>query len=102
MDSKVAIIQGKHHKIIDFKDADETSITEYMDTLMGLLLSGEKSVLCKNMNLSDKEILEKISKSVERCYKKKHPLSILSPKLELYDPAGDDVYYVASLHRKLL
>ena len=102
MSSKVKIVQGNHYKIIDFKDADEINMTEYMDTLMGLLLSGEKSVLCKNMNLSDKGVLAKISESVERCYKKKHPLSILSPELELYDPAGDDIYYLASLHRKLL
>ena len=100
MTSRITITQWKHHKLIDFKEVNESNATDYMDSLMELLLSGEKSVLCKNMSLSNEGFLSKLSESVERCYKEKHPHSLFSPELELHDPAGDGVYHFASLHRK--
>ena len=88
---------GLQHKVIDFRDID---ITAGMDILMDLLLDNEPSVFCKNLDIDDSEVLDKVSESVKRCYKEKYPDSLLSPELELYDPSGDGVYYLAKLNAR--
>ena len=97
MESSVKIIQGRHSKFLDFKDAD---VTDGMNKLMEILLSGEKHVICKNLDISKKGVLSAISESVDRCYKERYPKSLLSPELELYEPCGD-MTFVVSLNRKL-
>ena len=97
----VNIIKLRNTDVVDFAGVDETTVSGYMEYIMEKLLSGEKSVLCKNLNLSGKGILSKISESVHSCYNKKHPISLFYPEIEFYDPAGDDVYYYVSLHKKL-
>ena len=97
--SKITITKKKYHTILDFTDGN---VKMGMDHLMRLLLNGEKNILCKNLNIADKGVLGIISESVNRCYKEKYPDSNLKPVLELHDPCGDDVYYLAKLHRKLI
>ena len=97
----INIIKLRNIDVINFEGIDETTVPEYIEYIMEKLLSGEKSVLCKNLNLSGKGILSKISESVHSCYNKKHPISLFYPEIEFYDPAGDDVYYYVSLHKKL-
>ena len=86
---------ARPHKIIDFKGID---ITAGMDILMDLLLDNESNIFCKNLDIDDSEVLNKVSESVRRCWKEKYPDSLLSPELELYDPSGDGVYYLAKLN----
>lgn len=88
---------GLQHKVIDFKDID---ITAGMDILMDLLLNNEPNIFCKNLDIDDNDVLNKVSESVKRCYKEKYPDSLLSPELELYDPCGDGVYYLARLNSR--
>ena len=77
-------------KPLDFNCSDVT-----YETLMNLLLSGHKTIVCYNLNIT-----QELGDTVERCYRKKHPLSFKSPYLELYAPCGDDKVYIASLHTK--
>ena len=88
---------GRYHKTIDFKDID---ITVGMDILMDLLLDNELNIFCKNLDIDDSEVLNKVSESVIRRWKEKYPDSLLSPELELYDPSGDGVYYLAKLNAR--
>lgn len=97
----INIIKLRNTDVINFEGIDETTVPEYIEYIMEKLLSGEKKVLCKNLKLSDKGVLLKISETVKSCYNKKHPVSLFYPEIEFYDPAGDDVYYYVSLHKKL-
>lgn len=72
-------------KFLDFNEPDVST-----DSLLELLMSGEKTVMCKNIDIYNKEIQKNLTDSVEK-YK--------SPMLEFYDPCGDDVYYIVSFTR---
>ena len=97
MENNVKITQLKHCKMIDFKESD---LTEGICCLMGFLMDGDRDVLCKNLDLNDKNILSALDELIDRCYYERYPKSLLSPMLEIYDPAGDNVYAVR-LIRKL-
>ena len=77
-------------KPLDFNNPGVT-----YETLAELLLSGHKSILCYNLNISDE-----LGKTVERCYYEKYPRSFKTPILELYDPSGDNKVYIATLRTK--
>lgn len=89
--------------ILHFDDSDVS-----VDDLMELLLNWDKKkypyarnkVMCQGINLSDEGFLMSLGEAVERCYYKKYPLSFMTPQLEMYDPCGDDVVYIASLRTK--
>lgn len=95
-------IDSKWMPTLHFDDSDVT-----VDDLMRLLLDGDdrfpysrNKVMCQGMDLSDEGFLKELGEAIERCYYEKHPWSFKTPELELYDPCGDDVIYIASLRTK--